>query len=164
MKHTTRILGILAIFVAGLGATATAALQDMKDVPLTLTGCVVAGEAKDSFLLTNVVVDGTRLAPADAFYRFNTTKGFKEHVGHRVEVKGKADLDDVDEGKVRTKVEGGKQTTEYTSERRTVKIEEDLRFGSTGSLKSTSQMATYKFEIDSVKRAAGNCESSAVAR
>jgi len=33
-------------------------------VPLTLTGCVVQGEAKDSFLLTNVVVDGTTMSPA----------------------------------------------------------------------------------------------------
>jgi hypothetical protein len=164
MKHTTRILGILAIFAAGPCATATAGPPDMKDVPLTLTGCVVAGEAKDSFLLTNVVVDGTRLAPADAFYRFNTTKGLKEQVGHRVEVKGKADLDDVDKGKVRTQVEDGKRTTEYTSERRTVKIEEDVLFGSPGSMKSTSEMATYRFEVDSVKRLAGNCEHSAVAR
>ena len=44
---------------------AAAAPPDMDDVPLTLSGCVVAGEAKDSYLLTNVVVDGTTLAPAE---------------------------------------------------------------------------------------------------
>ena len=46
----------------------------MDDVPLTLSGCVVAGEAKDSYLLTNVVLDETTLASPHAFYRFNTTK------------------------------------------------------------------------------------------
>lgn len=166
MKMTTKSLGILAMagVVSGFTLAATAAPPDMKDVPLTLTGCVVQGEAKDSFLLTNVVVDGTSMAPANAFYRFDTTKGLKEHVGHRVEVKGKADLDDVDKGKVKTKVEDGKMTTEYTSERRTVKVEDHVGFGSMGSMKMTTEMATYKFDVAGVKRTQGNCASSAAAR
>ena len=68
------------------GPSLAAAPADTADVPLTLSGCVIAGEAKDSYLLTNVVIDGTSLAPANAFYRFNTTEGLKSHVGHRVEV------------------------------------------------------------------------------
>ena len=51
-----------------------------------------AGEEKDSFLLTNVEVDGIR--PWHPFMRStdsNTTKGLKDHVGRRVEVTGKAD-------------------------------------------------------------------------
>ena len=53
-------LGILAIgAMAGGYSLAVAAPPDMDDVPLTLSGCVVAGESKDSYLLTNVVVDGT---------------------------------------------------------------------------------------------------------
>src|SRR5262245_5159355 len=101
----TKKLGILAVFAlaGGYSLTATAAPPDMHDVPLTLSGCVVAGEAKDSYLLTNVVIDGTTMAPPNAFYRFNTTKGLKGNVGRRVEVKGKADLDDVDKGKVKVR-------------------------------------------------------------
>ena len=104
----TKWLGILAVgaLVGSYGPTAAAAPPDMDDVPLTLSGCVVAGEAKDSYLLTNVVVDGTTMAPPNAFYRFNTTKGLKGHVGHRVEVRGKADLDDVDKGKVKVQNRG----------------------------------------------------------
>ena len=88
----TKWLGMLALsaFVGSYSLTATAAPPDMDDVPLTLSGCVVAGEAKDSYLLTNVVVDGTTMAPTNAFYRFNTTKGLKAHVGHRVEVTRKS--------------------------------------------------------------------------
>src|SRR5687768_17478357 len=129
----TKWLGILAVsaLVGNYGVTASAALPDMDEVPLTLSGCVVAGEAKDSYMLTNVVVDGTTMAPANAFYRFNTTKGLKAHVGHRVEVKGKADLDDVDKGKVKVRTDDdGKVTTQVSSERQTVKIEDSVLFGS----------------------------------
>jgi hypothetical protein len=148
--------------MCGFSLTLAAAPPDMDDVPLTLAGCVVAGEAKDSFLLTNVEIDGTTLAPAHAFYRFNTTDGLKDYVGRRVEVKGKADLDDVDEGKVKVRAEDGKVTTEVTSERRTVKVQ-DAWFGSTGSMKVDATVPTYKFEVEKVSPLEGNCASSSAA-
>jgi hypothetical protein len=162
----TKWLGILAIgaLVGSYNLTAVAAPPDMDDVPLTLSGCVLAGEAKDSYLLTNVVVDGTTLAPPNAFYRFNTTKGLKEHVGRRVEVKGKADLDDVDKGKVKVRTDDGKTTTQVSSERRTVKVEDSVWFGSLGAKKLDAAIATYKFNVDSVKRLEGNCASASAAQ
>ncbi len=161
----TKWLGLFVVTVlAGSHSlNAAAAPPDMKDVPLILSGCVIAGEAKNSYLLTNVVIDGTTLAPADAFYRFDTTEALKGYVGRRVEVKGKADLDDVDKGKVRVRTDDGKVTTEVTSERRTVKAN-DAWFGSDGAIKVDAQVATYKFKVDSVKPLAGNCASAATAR
>jgi hypothetical protein len=160
--HLLRMLTLTAMI--GLsGAPIAAAPADTADVPLTLSGCVNAGEAKDSYLLTNVVIDGTTLAPANAFYRFDTTDGFKSHVGHRVEVKGKADLDDVDSGKVRIRAENGTTTTEVTSERRTVKTA-NVWFGSSGAAKLDANVPTYKFSVDSVKRLAGNCAHAASAQ
>lgn len=159
-------IGTLAVaaLLGGYGVTATAAPPDIDEVPLTLSGCVIAGEAKDSYLLTNVVVEGTTLAPPHAFYRFNTTKGLKEHVGRRVEVKGKADLDDVDKGKVKVRTDDdGKVTTEITAERRTVKTE-NAWFGSMGAMKLDAEVATYKFDVDSVKRLEGNCANAAAAQ
>ena len=144
--------------MSGFSFTATAAPPDMDDVPLTLSGCVVAGEAKGSFLLTNVEVDGTTLAPTQAFYRFNSTKGLKDHVGRRVEVQGKADLTDVDKGKLRIRAKDGKVTTEVTSERRKIKVE-DAWFGSVGSVKMDADVPTYKFEVDKVRRLDGDCSS-----
>ena len=141
---------------------AAAPSDDLDDVPLTLAGCVVAGEAKDSFLLTNVEVDGTTTAPAHAFYRFNTTKGLKDHVGRRVEVKGKADLNDVDKGKLRVRRDDGKGSTEVTSERRTVKVK-DVWFGSMGSMKIDAEIPTYKFEVEQVKRLEGDCTNAMAA-
>jgi hypothetical protein len=159
-------LGILAVsaLAGSYSLTAAAAPPDMNDVPLTLSGCVVAGEEKDSYLLTNVVVDGTRLAPAHAFYRFNTTDGLKNYVGRRVEVKGKADLDDVDEGRVKVRTNDGKVSTEVSSERRTVKVEDSVWFGSMGAKKLDAAIATYKFDVDSVKLLQGNCASASAAQ
>jgi hypothetical protein len=167
MRNISAIEIILAasVLIATFGITATAAPPDMDNVPLTLTGCVVAGEAKDSYLLTNVTIEGTPMAPPHAFYRFNTTKGLKDHVGRRVEVKGKADLDDMDKGKLRVRVDDdGKATTEITSERRRVKVDQNVWFGTIGSLKLDADVATYKFEVDDVKRLQGNCTNSEAAR
>ena len=140
-----------------------AAPPDPDDVPLTLSGCVVAGEAKDSFLLTNVELDGTTLAPTGAFYRFNSTNGLQGYVGRRVEVKGTADLGDIDEGRLRVRTEEGKVTTEVTSERRTVKVE-DTWFGSAGALRVDTKVPTYKFEVEKISPLAGNCASADAAR
>ena len=157
-------LGILAIgAMAGGYSLVAAAPPDMDDVPLTLSGCVVAGVSKDSYLLTNVVVDGTTMAPPHAFYRFNTTNGLKDNVGRRVEVKGKADLDDVDKGKLSVKTDDGKMRTEISSERRTVKVE-GAWFGSMGSMTTKADVPTYKFEVQDVKRLEGNCSNSAAAQ
>ena len=165
MQHT--VLGILTLtaLIGGYTLTASAAPPDMDEVPLILSGCVVAGEAKDSYILTNVVVDGTTMAPAHAFYRFNSTKGLKEHVGRRVELKGKADLDDVDKGKVKVRTDGdGKVTTQISSERQTVKVEDSVWFGSMGAKKLDAEIATYKFNVDSVKPLQGNCASASAAQ
>jgi hypothetical protein len=166
MNKTTKTLGIviLAATVAGSGLIAKAAQKDMPDVPLTLTGCVVAGQTKDSYLLTNVVVDGSAAVPVNAYYRFNTTKGLKDQVGHRVEVRGKADLDDIDKGKLEVKAKDGKMTTSVTSERRTVKADEKVWGGSEGAMEMKADIATYKFEVDNIKRLEGNCANASAAR
>ena len=158
-------LGLLAVvgLCAAYNVTTSAAPPEVDEVPLTLAGCVVAGEAKDSYLLTNVVVEGTTMTPPQAFYRFNTTKGLKNYVGRRVEVKGKADLADVDEGTVKVRTDDGKVSTSVTSERRTVTAD-NAWFGSTGAMKLDAAVATYKFEVDSVKPLQGNCANAAAAR
>jgi hypothetical protein len=54
-------------------------------------------------------------------------------------------------------------TTEVSSERRTVKVE-DAWFGSMGAVKLDAEVPTYKFDVDAVKLLQGNCESAASAR
>jgi hypothetical protein len=156
---------MLVTALAGFGDVAIAAPPE--DVPLTLTGCVIAGHDKDSYMLTNVTIDGTTAAPSNAFYRFNTSKGLKQHVGHRVEVTGKADLADVDKGKVRVKTDDGKATTAVSSERRTVEVDQNVWAGSMGALDvkdMKADVATYRFNVAGIKRLQGNCTSANVAQ
>jgi hypothetical protein len=159
MNKTLKLLSVLAIAAWTLGAgVKVAAAADMDKVPMTLTGCVVAGEAKDSFLLTNVTVDGP--VPNNVFYRFDSTKDLKNNVGKRVEVQGYADLDDMDKGKLRVKATDGKVETKITSERKTIKVPADVWIGSMGAVdkaKIKADVATYKLHVESVKRLEGNC-------
>lgn len=161
----TTWFGILAVIgLAGsYHVTASAAPPDLDKVKLTLAGCVVAGEAKDSYLLTNVVVDAATMTPHQAFYRFNSTTGLEKYVGRRVEVKGTADLADVDKGEVKVRTNDGKVTTSVTSERRTVKAD-NAWFGSTGAMKLDADVATYKFDVESIKLLHGNCANADTAR
>lgn len=157
---------VLAATLMGSGLRAAAAAPAAKekgDVPLTLTGCVIAGEARDSFLVTNVTVSGTTAAPANAFYRLDNTKKLRGHVGHRVEIMGEADLADHDKGEVKTKVKDGKVETQITSERQTVKVESPVWGGTVGSMKMKSDISTYGFEVKSVKRVEGNCANASAA-
>lgn len=167
MKNPAIFRAILVpiALIAGFTLTAIAAPPDKDDIPLTLSGCVVAGEAKDSYLLTNVTIEGTAMAPPHAYYRFNTTKGLKDHVGRRVEVKGTADLDDLDKGKLRVRVDDdGKATSEISSERRKVKVDQNVWFGTIGALKLDADVSTYRFEVEQVRRLEGNCTSAEAAR
>ena len=159
MNKTVKLLGVLAIaaWTTGAGAKAAAA-ADMDKVPMTLTGCVVAGEAKDSFLLTNTTVDGP--VPNNVFYRFDSTKDLKSNVGKRVEVQGYAELDDMDKGKLKVKATDGKVETKITSERKTIKVPDDVWIGSMGAVgkaKIKADVTTYKLHVESVKRLEGNC-------
>ena len=157
MKHN--LLGIVAATALAAAPVMVAAAPELDEVPLTLTGCVVAGEAKDSFLLTHVVVEGDSVAPSNAFYRFDSTKDLKDRVGQRVEVTGKADLADLDKGELEVKVDKkGNAKTKISSERRTVEVGDNLWFGSPGSMKIKADVPTYKFEVDKVKRLEGNCK------
>lgn len=165
MNKTTRTLSVLTLAAWALGAGLVAAPPDIDKVPITLTGCVMAGQAKDSYLLTNITVDGT--VPHNVYYRLDTTKGLKEQVGRRVEVQGYADLDDLDKGTLEVKTEDGKTTTAVTSERRTVTVDAPVFVGSIGSMANGSMktdIATYKLDVKSVKRLEGNCANAAAAR
>jgi hypothetical protein len=155
MNTATKALGILTLTASAMAAGHLFAAPK-GDTPLTLTGCVVAGEGKDSYLITNITVDG--MAPANAFYRLDSTKDLKAQVGHRVEITGNADLADLDKGKLSMKTDGkGNVTTKVTSERKTVKVEDNIWFGSEGSAKLKANIATYGFEVKNVKRLEGNC-------
>jgi hypothetical protein len=155
MTKTAARFGMLALTVAlmGLGTVATA--KDGDDTPITIRGCVVPGEAKDSYLLTDVEVQGPGVAPSDAYYRFDSTSGLASQVGYRVEIKGKADLDDPDKGKLKVKVKDDKVETKVSTEGKRVTTEQNLWFGTEGSARLKTDIVSYKFHPDHVQRIPG---------
>jgi len=160
IANTCGMIGLAAALVAALSGpvVVAAAKADMDKVPLTLRGCVVAGDVKNSYILTNVEVDGASVAPSNAFYRFNTTSGLGSQVGYRVEVKGTADLDDPDKGKMKVRVRDGKTKAEVNSEGKRVKTvtaDQNLWFGTDGSAKVKADIVTYKFDVEHVQRVPG---------
>jgi hypothetical protein len=127
-----------------------------NEVPVTLTGCVVAGEGKDSYLLTAVTIDGD--VPKNAFYRLDSTKNLHSQVGHRVEVRGKADLGDYEKGKIKVSTDDGKPTMKVSAGGDTVKVDPDVWAGSAGALKMKAEVPTYQLEVKQVMRIDGGCE------
>jgi hypothetical protein len=134
---------------------ARAMAKSKSEIPAKLTGCVVAGEAKDTFLLTGVTVDGN--VPSNAFYRLEPTKGLREHVGQRVEVRGIADLGDYEKGRVEVKTEDGRPTMKVKAGDARVKADPNVWAGTMGATKMKTDIATYSFEVKHVKRVDGSC-------
>jgi hypothetical protein len=157
MNKTTRALSVctLAVCVTGSGFMARALAKGRSEIPAKISGCVVAGEAKGSFLLTGVTVDGN--VPSNAFYRLDSTKGLRPHVGQRVEVSGVADLGEYEKGKVKVNTDDGKTTTKVTAGDQRLKVDSNVWAGSMGAAKMKADIDTYGFEVKRVKRIDGNC-------
>jgi len=128
--------------------------------PVTLTGCVTAGTAHNTYMLTDVqrtdVAVGTSGAPdTAAVYWLNQPDKFKSHVGHKVEIVGMLD-DDVDKTKVKTK--DGK--VELKTER-TKKVE--VPEGSAAAASATAaapgeiKVPSFKVKVQSVRLLADTC-------
>jgi hypothetical protein len=157
---------VLGVAVSVFSAAPSA--RDKDHARLTLTGCVVAGEGKDAYLLTNIAVAGEDAgrAPANAFYRLDSTKGLKNQVGHQIELSGTADLSDLDKGTLKVKTDDqGRATAEIKSERKTVTAEvgkdsnlvPTVMAGSEGTLKT--EIATYKFKTAKIRVIGDRCQS-----
>jgi len=86
--HVKRALThlLVATGVAALGSTGPLAAVGK---PVTLAGCVRAGSTPDSFGLWNVEEISAGIAvPAGAMYRLSSITGLRDHIGHKVEVRG----------------------------------------------------------------------------
>src|SRR6185295_17898441 len=82
------------VLVACLAVAAGAAAADDRvvtpvgkdTVPVTITGCLLAGTRPDTFILKNVTDSAGR--SADVIYWLSTTRGLKDRVGQTIEVTG----------------------------------------------------------------------------
>jgi len=130
--------------------------------PITLSGCVAAGERNNTYMLSNVTrvdkpipvpVGTSGTAEPAAFYWLDSPGKLKSHVGHQVQIIGMLD-DDVDktevklkEGKVEVKAENGAK----------VEVPEGTVAAAAAAGPGTSKRLSYKVKVQSVTMLAGSC-------
>jgi hypothetical protein len=109
MKHLLTAAGLAVAFVTAAGMPATGQQADGKKFDkgstVTLQGCVVAAEKKDTFILTNVSEWPASTTDMGKFgkrmYWIEKTDKMKGHLGHTIQVIGK--ITDVEKSEMELK-------------------------------------------------------------
>jgi hypothetical protein len=122
-------------------AQAQSATTSPAGQPTTVTGCLRAGDAENTFVLTTAqTVDGT---PA-ATYHLSGSAGvnLQDHIGKRIEVSGVIDQ----QARVAT--------------REPAQPADDKATGTAGTptVQTGTQLSLERLDVTSVKRADGDCE------
>jgi len=90
---------MLGIAVAAFaGATVSAQVETKVDTKVKvkdgkevqMTGCVAVASGPAAYMLTNALMNGKNGGAVHNYYLVGDTGGLKNHVGHMVEIKGKA--------------------------------------------------------------------------
>jgi hypothetical protein len=111
------------------------------DAPATVTGCLRAGDAASTFVLTTAqTVDGI---PAATYHLTSTPDvDLRPHVGSRVEASGIVDS----QSQIATR-EPSQPAANATG-----------TAGSTPSVQTGTELAIKRFDVKSIKRVGGECE------
>jgi hypothetical protein len=154
------MIGVCVAMLSSAGALLAA--QDRS--PVTITGCVLKGNARDTFVLTNVrEIAQPSARPTDApeetvpsvIYWLSSTKGLKDHVGHRVEVTGTVSQQ-FDQGKV--KIDANAGTVEVSSGLKKAEAKTDTPVGTSGTLtKIEVQKPTQTLHVQTLRMIASSC-------
>jgi opacity protein-like surface antigen len=152
------------ILAAGAAAICSAgAFAADIHTPVAITGCVHAGTEPGTYVLMNVyeVTDG-HAVPAGAVYWLSSTKGLKDNVGNKVEVRGTYSLDR-DYGKtaklkVKTDNATGEQTVSLENGAKKTEIKEEVRpVGTSGVVASEVKRPYRRLEVASLRTVAESC-------
>jgi len=124
-------------------AQAETATSRPANSPATVTGCLRAGEAENTFVLTTAkTVDG---APTTTYeLAGNAGVNLQDHVGHRVEVSGL--------------VNERSQIATRQSPQSADKATGTAGSGANPTVQTGTQLSIQRLDVSSVKRAAGDCE------
>src|SRR3954462_3787227 len=155
MRHLSFGIAVLAAVTSGAASSSQDIPSKVPRQPVTLTGCVAAGEKDGTFVLTNVVSTaqalGTSGSTAMPVYWLDSPGKLKGHVGQKVQIVGMLD-DDVDKTKVKEK-DG---SIEMKADGKTVKVPE----GTSAAAQLPAAGAKgpgYKVKVKSVKMVARSC-------
>lgn len=149
---------LLAISAAALCSAGLAAAKD--DVPVTITGCVHDGTTPDTYVFTSVVdVSANAAVPSSTVYWLSTTKGLREHVGHKVQVTGtyspSRDMGKTAKVKIETdRASDSKIAVENGMKRAEAK---DVRAVGTSGVKTEIEKPYRRLEVKSVKMIGASC-------
>jgi hypothetical protein len=166
MRHAMTL--VLTLTIGGVALAATT-----KSDEVTLSGCVVRGE--DGFLLTNAAGEpswhnadnqvvpgpvGTTGGLATIFYWLNDDADLKDHVGHRVEIKGELD-GDLKEGEI--ELDRKNNWTEMTvkSDGRKMKArvpESAFRLAPAPGHSEKGDVLVRKVDVDEVRMLSAACD------
>ncbi len=170
MKKLLTAAGLVAAIVAAAGITATAQQTDGKKYEkgstVTLQGCVVAAEKKDTFILNNVREWPVATTDMGKFgkrmYWIEKTDKMKGHVGHTIQVVGK--ITDVEKSEMELKagesgngfnveIEGPGRDVVTPAGNAGVKPESRPN-------KNDIPITLLKLKIDEIKMVSPNCNST----
>jgi len=150
-NHRFALAGLIVVSALGIGcnrespeappAQAQSATTSPANQPTTVTGCLRAGDAADTFVVTTAqTVDGT---PA-ATYHLSGSAGvnLQDHLGKRVEVSGVID-----------------QQSQIAT-RQPAQPADDKATGTAGTpaVQTGTQLSIKRIDVKSVRRADGDCE------
>ncbi len=167
----SRSVGAIATLVLACSLVEADTRDSGQDPPalgkrrVILSGCVVAGEKRDTYLLMDLAIENPRNEgiPVFAMYRLNTDRGLREHVGHRVQVTGIVDFRESHDGKVIVANEGpGDTTLELKARGGNVEAKVDpydaspLMVGTSGKVEAA--VPSYKMTVRSVERLPRRCQ------
>lgn len=154
----------------GTGITAVSAQEQAdskkydKGSTVTLQGCVVAAEKKDTYVLTNVrewPIGNSDMGKFGKRYYWidKNAKDFRAHGGHTIQIVGK--ITDVEKSEIEVKAgeSDGGTTVEVEGPGRDVKTTaENAQVGAiTGTDKKDIPITLLKLKVDDVKMVAANC-------
>jgi hypothetical protein len=177
----------LAVVCAGTAAAQAPAPMPMagKGEAVTITGCVLAGTKENSVVLTHVIEgaaaketpqmwlgaegmvtpDGASQQQVIYWLNHESIKKMREHIGHRVEIKG--EVTDVSTGTVKVDKEPGKDgrdnkvTVDGRGKEAKAKTEGDVGAGPTTAVGEhkveTTTMPLHRIKVDSVRMVAATC-------
>ena len=150
--------------VLGIAATSAAQTPSGKAPdkvvrePITMTGCVSAGTAPNTYVLTNLLradkpVGTSGSLEPTAVYWFDPPSKLKPYVGQQVQISGILD-DNVTTTKVKEKEKEGKVALKRGSHK--VEVPEGTRAADAAGPPETKRLS-YKVQIQSVKMLSGSC-------
>ena len=155
MRRVLLTIGAAVFCIADLDAS--------ERTPVTITGCVNDGTTRDTFVLTNVQeITNGESHPVTMLYWLSSTKGLRDYVNKKVEVRGTYSLDR-DAGKTgKVKVETDKATgdSKVVLENGAKKAEAKIALQPVGTSGVVmEQTKPYRrLEVDTVKLVAAQCD------